>query len=556
MWKKIKETPLYLKLFYICIFLSVGIWLAVLFPCEKYFPENHFMNDAAPILNEGWLDMEGNPIEVPGKHDVKAGESFRIQYIFPEDVGAYIGVMFYTDHTFVRAYQNGKEIYCFGKEEEIPFGKTPGSGWQLIMLDKVYEGDVLVLETNCPYDKYSGLMREVMIGTRAQLIAYVFNHGQLAFFLALIPLLIGTAIIFLPPFFFRNYPVTFFFNIGIAFVMVSVWSATESRIWQLYFENAYAMQTLNFLTFLLFMPSVLVTVRTMGIIHNEKLYRRMMLVDLGIALVIILLQLLEIADFFEMLFVVHILMMLNEIIFATSFARRIKTKKSFQWCISILLYLTIGTCICLDLLDFYVWDTFGNGFFSRIQILVLLVIIGLIGMKRALVIQRENIEKKTYEKMAYTDNLTTLKNRRAFDHDVIQIEKMKKEITILYVDMNGLKHVNDTLGHAYGDAALRLIAEMLASFRDMNTECYRLGGDEFCVLSQEQMPEQMELKCQEINKQLEKSQEHYKYPIGISYGIIRYLPQGELTFKQCMIEADARMYQFKQALYAKLGIKR
>lgn len=121
--------------------------------------------------------------------------------------------------------------------------------------------------------------------------------------------------------------------------MVSIWSFTESRIWQLFFENAYAMQMLNFLTFLLFMPAVLVTVRMMRVIRNENLYRNMMLIDVGAALVIIMLQLFEVADFFEMLFVIHILMILNEIIFATAFIRQFKVNRGFQWLISILLYL-------------------------------------------------------------------------------------------------------------------------------------------------------------------------------------------------------------------------
>ena len=556
MWKKIKEIPLYLILFYICMFLSVCIWLSILFSRQKFFPENRFMNDNAPLLNEGWMDMEGNPIEVPGDYEVEPGTDFSIQFVFSENAKKEIGVMFYTDHTFVRAYQNGEEIYCFGKEEEIPFGKTPGSGWQLIMLNKVTAGDVLVIEMNSPYEKYSGFIRDIRTGTKAQLVSHVFERGLFNFFLALIPLLIGIVIIFLPPFFFRNYSVSFFFNVGVSFVMVSVWSATESRIWQLFFENAYAMQTLNFLTFLLFMPSVLVTLRMMKIIRNEQLYHRMMLIDVGTALVMIVLQLLEVADFFEMLVIVHVLMLLNELIFTTSFVRRIRTRKGFQWMISILLYFIIGACISLDLMDFYVWDKFGNGFFSRIMVLLLLIVAGLMAMKRALALHHENIEKKTYEKMAFTDNLTSLKNRRAFDRDIERVEKRQKEVTILYADMNGLKYINDHLGHEYGDEALKLIAAKLADLCEITTECYRFGGDEFSVLSYESTPEMLEQKCQEINRSLEPYEKDYNYPIGISYGAIRYVPGGDLTIQQSMAEADARMYEFKQALYKKRGIKR
>lgn len=54
---------------------------------------------------------------------------------------------------------------------------------------------------------------------------------------------------------------------------------------------------------------------------------------------------------------------------------------------------------------------------------------------------------------------------------------------VLIADLNNLKLINDTLGHQYGDEAIKLTADVLhSSFSDIGS-CYRIGGDEFCVIS-------------------------------------------------------------------------
>ena len=115
--------------------------------------------------------------------------------------------------------------------------------------------------------------------------------------------------------------------------------------------------------------------------------------------------------------------------------------------------------------------------------------------------------------------------------------------------MNGLKRINDNSGHYMGDRAIKAMAEQLRVFDVPDTVCYRLGGDEFCVLSYNMEPDIMEDRCIEINKILKTYGEEFGGSMGISYGIVKYTGEGDMSIYKCISEADRKMYIFKDNVY-------
>ena len=77
------------------------------------------------------------------------------------------------------------------------------------------------------------------------------------------------------------------------------------------------------------------------------------------------------------------------------------------------------------------------------------------------------------------DPLTLLLNRHAFE---AKVQSKTQHCGILFFDINNFKTINDTYGHAYGDSCLKTIGELLRSVYGEYGDCYRIGGDEFCVL--------------------------------------------------------------------------
>ena len=94
---------------------------------------------------------------------------------------------------------------------------------------------------------------------------------------------------------------------------------------------------------------------------------------------------------------------------------------------------------------------------------------------------RQSMKTELYRAMAYTDELTELKNRNAFINEQCS-RAVDGDSCCIVVDINQLKRVNDSLGHIYGDQLIRRSARVIHdAFSDLGA-CYRIGGDEFAVV--------------------------------------------------------------------------
>ncbi len=86
------------------------------------------------------------------------------------------------------------------------------------------------------------------------------------------------------------------------------------------------------------------------------------------------------------------------------------------------------------------------------------------------------------EHAAYTDSLTGLGNRRAFDRLLDEAQRTACPFALLLLDLDGFKEVNDRLGHTAGDQLLRRVAQGITSLCRAGEQGFRLGGDEFAVV--------------------------------------------------------------------------
>ena len=99
-------------------------------------------------------------------------------------------------------------------------------------------------------------------------------------------------------------------------------------------------------------------------------------------------------------------------------------------------------------------------------------------------------DKKLYqrkiEQQAYTDFLTGLYNRMCCERDLaMQIDKTRTQGVkggLLYLDLDDFKHINDGLGHQYGDVLLKSISSSLQRIEGIENSCYRMGGDEVGII--------------------------------------------------------------------------
>ena len=154
---------------------------------------------------------------------------------------------------------------------------------------------------------------------------------------------------------------------------------------------------------------------------------------------------------------------------------------------------------------------------------------------------------------AYTDELTGLYNRRAYEEGLDRIRKdvpSEKRIVVAIFDVNGLKEVNDKLGHASGDEMLRGAASTIRSVYGSYGKCYRTGGDEFVVILEEPV-EKLSVLNESFEKAAEKWHGKQVAELNISYGVA--LSEEVCSIDEQIILADQRMYFAKKAYYQKIG---
>lgn len=180
----------------------------------------------------------------------------------------------------------------------------------------------------------------------------------------------------------------------------------------------------------------------------------------------------------------------------------------------------------------------------------------------------EQVIKKTWqlilEKLGYqdkireaytTDPLTKVGNRAYYSEMTNNIfNEGKKDITYSLVDLFRLKFVNDNFGHKYGDKYIKTAAKLVKKELDTDDNLFRIGGDEFAVLSGSNKKKIMIDKFEEVNDKLQyvKFGQDIPFPLNINYGVVEGIEDLDTFYTK----ADARLARQKSKTYKRLNIDR
>lgn len=164
-------------------------------------------------------------------------------------------------------------------------------------------------------------------------------------------------------------------------------------------------------------------------------------------------------------------------------------------------------------------------------------------------ITAEKEKKDLLQDIAYRDTLTNIYNRRYFIEYMNNLSTDSYGYSIISIDVDHLKYVNDTFGHMAGDDYLcTIVATIQHTIRSSDVFC-RFGGDEFLLLLPKCQEEFAYLKMRQINKTLSSLKK--EYTLSISYGIL-YVEQGStITLNEILPLIDKKMYEYKK-LHKKL----
>ena len=155
-------------------------------------------------------------------------------------------------------------------------------------------------------------------------------------------------------------------------------------------------------------------------------------------------------------------------------------------------------------------------------------------------------QTEVYQKLAIKDMLTGLNNRNAYMSDIDALTSYH-DIMIITFDLNDLKKCNDNLGHGEGDFYLLNAAKILREVFSPYGSCYRIGGDEFCVMikNASQCPiGHLTYLLETKEKQFNVDNPIYNMHISFGYAIYNHMVDADL--EQTRDRADAIMYENKR----------
>lgn len=454
---------------------------------------------------------------------------------------------FYSIHQCFEIYQDGVLIYQYPVENNNPLSQTPGYAWNLVPLEQgSHEIEMLITS---PYSGYASKLPEFLVGTPFATLTYIVDNNLFSVFLCVVIFCIGVCMIVYWCFIRRRIRIEKnLLKLGIFAILLSIWSINESRLFILILHNNLVCSYISFLVILL-LPFSFASFIYSFYQSDSRLWELYFTGNLLQMLLCILLQLFHWADLRETLWTTHAMMCILGFIIAYSSYRQLKDgNHSKRVVLNVVCLMLCVITLIMDIFAFYLgsWD---SNSFGRIGFLCYVMLLGLASARESAKLMEKGKEATTYQQLAYTDQMTGLMNRAAFNRDFDLYSSTPEDVAVIDFDLNNLKKTNDTYGHISGDKyiidAARLIDEI---FANVGT-CYRIGGDEFAVLLQNASAIDLVhyLTMLEWSVDAYNRDEDAKFRMQIAHGLAVYSQEKDATLEATLSRADAAMYSDKKA---------
>jgi diguanylate cyclase (GGDEF)-like protein len=153
--------------------------------------------------------------------------------------------------------------------------------------------------------------------------------------------------------------------------------------------------------------------------------------------------------------------------------------------------------------------------------------------------------------MAHFDYLTGLPNRHLLreeiHHSVVMANDYHQQSAICYIDLDGFKQINDTLGHHIGDETLKNVVSRVQPHLETKDVLLRIGGDEFLLILNDIKDEHLDNRLTSILKSVQEPMPIHNHNVNISFSIgVSMCPKHGTTVKDLMSTADNAMYKAKE----------
>lgn len=462
-------------------------------------------------------------------------------------------MMFYTTHSDVSVYVEKERIYTVSTNlSENTFQAVRSNRWDQFSVEKAYEGKRLRVVLKTPYKSVAERAPLFLLGNELDIVIMELKAALLSIFLAFAVFACGIAMciyyVFSGKSRLKNYRTIY---LGIFSAFIGFWFLINIPIVQFLIGNYMMLEYISYLIFgMLPIPFILFEKQIVA----QKFGWLLSLIAVYIMLVQtgrVVLQMTGYMDLKVSQTIIHVVILLSIAMFillgiVNMYVNR-ESEKSLISRVNVIFLLVIAAGSGIDILTYYIYPQGGKEFnCSKFALLLYIVSLVYATMKET----EELVQKaQDAERLAYTDELTRLNNRTAYNEAVEKIDLTKGVHTVFMCDLNNLKKCNDTMGHHWGDTYIKISAGIIQeSFADIG-RAYRIGGDEFCIISDVDDPEQIQAAYDKLAYRVEEYNTGTSViEIGIAVGYARYDANIDKNLEDIRIRADQRMYLNKETI--------
>ncbi|MBP3503899.1 MAG: GGDEF domain-containing protein [Bacilli bacterium] len=459
-------------------------------------PDNHSTTKfTEPIeLKTNWyIDMENDEDilweSLPYYNELRQ-DVFKVYNYLPNDLSDTTCIFLKTNFQSVMVEIEGfGVIYNELNDDQELMGERIEVLTHIIELKDAYAGKkITVISENVAKYQYP-ILEEVLIGEKGDVLLNILSGTVVSLYFIALTAILGLALIIIGILLVINKSTKYIADclcLAIFTLLFDAWLICNiSEIQCLINDKATLYSIYTFTLYTVLLP-IFILLRN-KCTSFTKLYDSLFIINVLIMIINFILasttnfKLLSSSIVLHIFLSVAIILMLYTV-FVEYFKHKNKTILSFLISGSIFFF-----CVGLTLAAYYFPNmklaVIDYDFFVKIAFIVFVLINGVTYLQQVILASLKMSESAIYRKLAFTDLMTNLNNRSSFDHYLNTLtEEMFDSISILEVDIDGLKFVNDNFGHSVGDEMIKKVASEIKEVFGEYGKCFRIGGDEFEII--------------------------------------------------------------------------
>ena len=457
-------------------------------------------------------------------------------------------LLFYTNHMEILVYADEELIYSLEKDTSM-FGRTPGAMWNIMNLP--IDTKELKIHTTPAYPSLAQQDIEFQLGNAISMERAVVHNTVIDVCVCLCILMIGVGLFFYWLMVFRktNEEKELLY-LGMFAWVFGTWAFGETQLAVFMFDHraywsymAFTCLMVMCLPFLFFVQEFMET--------NDKYFHKFIAIYIVVETIVA--QFLHLTGLVSVketvLFTIaSIVLTISYLLYAIiSAIRRKKNKRKIIANILGLMALVITAVV--DMSGYFTNVSKANQL-GKVGFLVYAVILGVETARIAQERVQENHKAILYREMAHKDIPTGCFNRNAYAEDTSKGFGLDTVMLIVF-DLNNLKKCNDTRGHRAGDKYIADAAHMIQEVFEGLGKIYRIGGDEFCIITRNIPGEVIQQRRENLKEEiLRYRRETGDTNFGIACGYAMFDREADKDIEETRHRADLWMYENKKEIKA------